>query len=96
MGTKMKKIFCGLLFMTSFLINASETKVEKALEIKAHVSKMSLSSNNLYRLELKEFAAAYFASEKFVPCLQKAIKENKEATLKVDAYSLKVEDCHID
>ena len=89
----MKKILCVLLVINSFALKAFEEKAEKSLEIKAHISKMTLSSNNLYRLELKEFAAAYFAEEKFVGCLQKAIKEKNLVNLKISAYSLNVLDC---
>jgi hypothetical protein len=86
------------LFFVSNLI-ADETlnlsKPEKTIELKNHINKMTLQGNNTYRLELRESAAAYYAPEKLAPCLQKSIKENKKATLKVAVYSLTVLDCKI-
>jgi len=86
------------LFFVSNLV-ADETldlsKAEKTIELKNHINKMTLQGNNLYRLELRESAAAYHAPEKLSACLQKSIKENKKATLKVAVYSLTVLDCKI-
>lgn len=79
-----------------FSMTAFAEKEEKSLEIKAHVRKMLMTPKKVYRLELTEFAAAYFAEEKYAPCLQQAMKENKKATLKVAAYSLNVLDCKVE
>ncbi|MBC7712776.1 MAG: hypothetical protein H7177_05530 [Rhizobacter sp.] len=68
---------------------------EKSLEIKTHVVKMAMDGNNMYRLELREFAAVYHADEKFAPCLQTSIKEKKQAMLKVTAQSLVVLECKV-
>ena len=92
----MKSIILTSFFMFSSFVLAESKKSEKTLELYAHVVSMSLASNGLYRLELREYAAAYHAEEKFVPCLQKAIKENKTTTLKVSAYSLLVQECRVD
>lgn len=74
-------------------IMADTSKPEKTVLLKNHVVKMNVLDNESYRLELRESAAAYHAEEKFVPCLQKAMKENKKAHLTVGAFSLKVLDC---
>lgn len=71
----------------------AEDKPEKTLELKAHVVKMMMTKDKLFRLELREHAAAYLAEEQFEPCLQAAMKENREVALKVTAYSLKVQEC---
>lgn len=95
----MKKLTLTASLLFIFNLMADETlnlaKPEKAIELKNHVNKMTLQSNNLYRLELRESAAAYHAPESLAPCLQKSIKENKKATLKVAVYSLTVLDCKI-
>ena len=85
------------LLMSSFTL-AQETgkREEKTVEIKAHIAKMLMTPKKVYRLELVELAAAYFAEEKFAPCLQKAMKENKKATMKVAAYSLSVLECKVE
>nr|BDT26964.1 hypothetical protein BHI3_04300 [Bacteriovorax sp. HI3] len=85
------------LLMSSFtLAQEAGKREEKTIEIKAHIAKMLMTPKKVYRLELVELAAAYFAEEKFAPCLQKAMKENKKATMKVAAYSLSVLDCKVD
>lgn len=85
-----------LLITLSLSSFAFAEKEEKSLEIKAHVVKMLMTPKKVYRLELAEFAAAYFAEEKHAPCLQKAMRENKKATLKVAAYSLNVLECKVE
>lgn len=90
----------NLIIISSLLISsalfAETKKVEKTVVLKNHVVRMSLQGNNQYRLELRESAAVYMAAEKFAPCLQKSIKENKKATLTVAAFSLNVVDCKFD
>lgn len=92
---KQLTLIISLLFISNVL--ADETlnlaRPEKTIELKNHINKMSLQGNNMYRLELRESAAAYHAPVKFAPCLQKSIKENKKATLKVAVYSLIILDC---
>ena len=85
-----------LVTLLSFSAMAIAKKEEKTLEIKAHINKMMMTSNKMYRLELVELAAAYFAEEKHAPCLQKAISEKKEAKMKVTAYSLHVLECKVE
>lgn len=92
----MKNLILIICFLTSTNLIAESKQVEKTLILKNHVVKMTLQTHNQYRLELRESAAAYMADEKFAPCLQKSIKENKEATLKVAVFSLNVLDCKID
>lgn len=89
----MKKILIINLLLSWSVM--AETK-EKTLDIKAHVNSMTMEKTGTYRLELKEYAAAYMADEKHYKCLQKSMKENKPANLKVHAYSLKVLECKID
>ncbi|MEA9356754.1 hypothetical protein SHI21_11085 [Bacteriovorax sp. PP10] len=88
----MKNIILIMSLFTSFTAMA-EQKEERVIELKNHVNKMTLQGNKQYRLELRESAAAYYADEKFAPCLQKSIAENKTATLKVAAYSLNILEC---
>ncbi len=84
-------ILITVLTASSFLY--AESTPEKTLELKAHVVKMMMTKDKLFRLELREHAAAYMAEEQYEPCLQQAMKENREVALKVTAYSLKVQEC---
>lgn len=68
---------------------------EKPMTINSHVVNMLLDGHNMYRLELREYAAVYRAEEKFVSCLQQSIKENKKVTLIVSSQSLIVKECKI-
>lgn len=86
----MKIIIISLLISSGAF---AETRKEKNLDIKAHIQNMLLEKNGYYRLELKEFAAVYMADAKFATCLQKAMKDNKHALLKVSAFSLNVQEC---
>lgn len=88
----MKNIILIMSLFASFSAMA-EQKAERVIELKNHVNKMTLQGNKTYRLELRESAAAYYADEKFAPCLKKSIAENKTATLKVAAYSLNILEC---
>jgi hypothetical protein len=89
----MKNIMLTILFLMCSNLWAEAAKPEKTLILKNHIVRMSLQPNKMYRLELRESAAAYQAEEKLAPCLEKAIKENSIAELTVTAYSLKVVDC---
>jgi hypothetical protein len=92
----MKTIILMITLLASFSIFAeAKKKEEKTLEIKAHIEQMMLSSEKIYRLHLREFAAFYKADEAFVPCLQKAMQEKKQATLVISAYSLVVKKCSL-
>ncbi len=68
---------------------------EKSMEFKAHVVKMMMTKDKLFRLELLEFAAAYHAEDKFEPCLQQAMKEKAEVILKVSPTTLMVKECTV-
>lgn len=83
-------ILMTMIFSTSI---AYAQKEEKILDMKAHVQKMMMTNDKLFRLELREFAAVYYAEEKFEPCLQAGMKENREVLLKVTALSMKVQEC---
>lgn len=72
---------------------ADSAKPEKTLVLKNHVVRMNLQANKMYRLELRESAAAYQAEEKFAACLEKSIKEKSIAELTVTVFSLNVIDC---
>ena len=61
----MKKIILSLSILSSITVFAETAKPEKTLDLSAHVAKMAMGPQNVYRLELREFAAAYFAEEKF-------------------------------
>lgn len=88
------KFFILVLALITTSVQAENKKApEKTLELKVHINKMHLTTNNLYRLELAELAAAYHAETKFETCLKRAVQEQKEVTLKVTAYSLIVQDC---
>ncbi len=86
----MKILLISLIFIQ---VTFAESKREKTLNLKASIHSMLLEKNGNYRLELTEYAAAYTSLPKFLPCLQKSMKENKKANLKVDAFSLNVLDC---
>ena len=98
----MKKIitFIGFILLLSMTTNLyAETKnhlKEKPLIIKSHIVRMLLESDKTYRLELREYAAVYHADEKFSSCLQRSIKENKEASLVVSSQSLIVRECKVE
>lgn len=98
----MKKliIFTLVAFMTaiSTKLHAEEKthRSEKSLTFKAHIVKILMGGDKLYKLELREFAAVYHAEDKFFPCLEKSIKENKEVTLTVTSQSLVVMECTLD
>ncbi len=89
----MKNIILTLSVLISSALWADTAKSEKTLILKNHIARMNLQGNKMYRLELRESAAAYQAEEKLAPCLEKAIKEKSIAELTVTAYSLKVIDC---
>lgn len=89
----MKNVILTLSFLMSSNLWAETAKPEKTLVLKNHVVRMNLQANKMYRLELRESAAAYQAEEKLAPCLEKAIKDKSIAELTVTAYSLKVIDC---
>lgn len=93
----MKSIIISLLMTAaSFNLYAAPAKKEEpTMELKAHIVKMMLSDKGVYNLELREYAAVYHAEEKHITCIQEAIKENKQATLKVSARSLFIQECSL-
>ncbi|MBC7427440.1 MAG: hypothetical protein H7336_02440 [Bacteriovorax sp.] len=91
----MKNLIITFLVLASINSLAEAKNSEKFLEIKTHVVKMGMGADKMYRLELREFAAVYHAEERFASCLQKSIKENKEATLRVSVQSLIVQECKV-
>lgn len=93
----MKSIIISLLIaIASFNLHAAPAKKEEpTMVLKAHIAKMMLSDKGIYNLELREYAAVYYAEEKHTACIQEAIKENKEATLKVSAHSLFIQECSL-
>jgi hypothetical protein len=91
----MKTIIFLITLLGSLSVFAETKKEEKTLEIKAHIDQIMLASGKTYRLQLREFAAIYKADEAFVPCLQKAMQEKKQATLVISAYSLVVKKCSL-
>ena len=92
----MKNIFFITTILFSVSLYAVSQTEEKSIMLNAQIIKIALIQKNTYRLELKEFAAVYYAEEKFISCLQQSLRKKKQATLKVAAYSLSVQECHID
>ena len=86
-----------IIILLSFTIRAyaEDKKAEKTIEFKAHIVKMMMTKDKQFRLELKEFAAAYHAEESFEPCLQQAMKEKSQALLKVSSETLFVQECTV-
>lgn len=78
----------------AFAKDAKESK--KTITLSSTVHSMTMQKNGEYRLDLDEHAAAYMASEKFLPCLQKSLNDKKSVQLTVDPYALKVLDCKAD
>lgn len=79
-----------LTLITSMAL-AKDTK--KTVTLPSTVYALILEKNGDYRLDLKEHAAAYTASENFLPCLQKSLNEKKVVKLTVDPATLKVIEC---
>ena len=85
-----------LTLTTNVFAESKNHLKEKPLSIKSHVVRMLMESDKTYRLQLREYAAVYHADEKFASCLQRSIKENKEASLVVSSQSLIVRECKVE
>ena len=85
-----------LLVSTNIFAEKKNHLDEKPLSIKSNVVKMLLDANQMYRLELTEFAAIYHADEKFAACLRQSIKDKKKVVLTVSSQSLIVRDCKVE
>ncbi|MBY0413678.1 MAG: hypothetical protein K2Q18_05915 [Bdellovibrionales bacterium] len=84
-----------MAFIFSSLNLYAKKSPEKVLTIKTRIVKMMLEKE-IYKIELEDYAAVYYANEKILPCLQKSMKENKTATLEVTAYSLNIQKCNVE
>ena len=92
----LKIILISLILSISAFAGTKSHLKEKPLSIKSQVVKMLMGGNKIYMLELRDFAAVYYAHEKFSSCLQRSTKENKKVSLIVSSQSLIVRECKVE
>lgn len=92
----MKFLMTSILLFSNFVYSADKKEEAKPLIMKSQIAKVQLIEDNKYKLELVKYAAAYRIDKKHYPCITKAMKEKKEATLTVKAKSLEIIDCKND
>ena len=95
-NTIFKIIFISLILSISAFAGTKNHLKEKPLIIKSQVVKMLMGGNKIYRLELYDFAAVYYAHEKIASCLHRSMKENKKVSLIVSSQSLIVRECKVE
>jgi hypothetical protein len=88
----MKNIIFFLLITFMPVSLYAKNDSEKTINLQAHIEKILLV-NDSYEVEFLEYAAVYKAGEQFLTCLQKSMRENKKAAIKVNSLTLKIVQC---
>ncbi|MBC7427441.1 MAG: hypothetical protein H7336_02445 [Bacteriovorax sp.] len=81
------KILVITVALFSFSLVAKEP-VKKNIELKGFVSKLKPSKGHFYWFSMHESSTPYYADEKFVPCLEKSMTDNKVANITISPSSI--------
>lgn len=84
-------IFLALVFSSN--LQAAAEKKTPTIKIKSNVTKVMLLKDKIYKVDLAEYAAVYYAEEDLLACLNHSINKQKAATLVVDPKTMKVVKC---
>ncbi|MBC7712777.1 MAG: hypothetical protein H7177_05535 [Rhizobacter sp.] len=77
----MKFLIFSMIAVLVSLPVFSKEPVKKNIMVTGHVSKLKPSKGHYYWFSMHESSTAYYADEKFVPCLEKSMTDNKVVNL---------------